>query len=183
MFFYFRTSIRKFVRMEYKIKSCGKKDLEGIRSIINEEIAHSFSIYTDELHTPQYMEEWFDGRSRSNFPVFGLFDADGTLGGFASYGPFRNGSGYAATAEHSIYVRPDFRGKGLGALLLRTVMEHAREKGIHVLVAGIDSKNVKSIALHRKMGFSYCGTIREVGYKFGTWLDLVFYQFIFENGL
>ena len=178
-FSYFRRSF--IFCMEYKIKLCGVEHLEGIRAILNGEIARSLSIYVEKPRTPQYMEEWFEGRMRGGFPVFGLFDVDGTLGGFASYGPFRNASGYAATAEHSIYLHPDFQGKGLGSLLLRTVMDHAKERGIHVLVAGIDSRNEKSIALHKKMGFSYCGTIREAACKFGTWLDLVFYQFVFES--
>ena len=65
--------------MEYKIKLCGVEHLEGIRAILNGEIARSLSIYVEKPRTPQYMEEWFEGRMRGGFPVFGLFDVDGTL--------------------------------------------------------------------------------------------------------
>ncbi|NEL81389.1 MAG: N-acetyltransferase, partial [Xanthomonas perforans] len=80
------------------------------------------------------------------------------------------------SVEHSIYVHRDHRGKGLGRILLQALIAAAQERGVHVLVGGIDASNQASIALHEQFGFTHAGTVREAGFKFGRWLDLAFYQ-------
>ena len=101
--------------------------------------------------------------------------------GFGSYGAFRAWPGYKYTVEHSIYVDGKFRGRGLGKLLLQEVIGCARNQNYHVLVGAIDSQNAVSIKLHERFGFVHAGTIRQAGFKFGRWLDLVFYQLILET--
>jgi L-amino acid N-acyltransferase len=96
--------------------------------------------------------------------------------GYASYGPFRIPSGYRLTAEHSVYVREDARGRGIGKALLAALVERARVQGLHILVGGIDGDNELSIAMHKKMGFEESGRMPEVGRKFDRWLTLVFLQ-------
>ena len=103
--------------------------------------------------------------------------------GFGSYGTFRAWPGYKYTVEHSVYVASKYRGRGLGKLLLQEVIASAREQNCHVLVGAIDSQNLISIKLHERLGFQHAGTIREAGFKFGRWLDLMLYQLILDTPL
>ena len=127
------------------------------------------------------MDAWFEEKSRGGWPVIGAFDEGGELAGFATYGPFRNRPAYKYTVEHSVYVGSTARGKGVGRLLLEKLIEAAAAQDCHVLVAGIDAENAVSIRLHERLGFRYSGRIAQAGFKFGRWLDLVFYQLILET--
>lgn len=149
-----------------------------ILAIFNEAIATSTALYDYEPRTSATMEQWFATKLAGNFPVIGSFAADGSLAGFASYGTFRAFAGYKYTVEHSVYVRSDQRGQGIGRVLLDAIIRCAQEQDYHVLIGGIDSANHGSIHLHLQAGFSLCATIKEAGYKFGAWRDLVFYQLI-----
>jgi phosphinothricin acetyltransferase len=102
-------------------------------------------------------------------------DASGVLG-FVSYRPFRDWPGYAHTIEHTIHVRPDARGRGVGALLLASVEDRARSNGVHVMVAATDATNQGSIRFHQRAGFIEVGRMPEVGQLRGTWRDLVLMQ-------
>jgi phosphinothricin acetyltransferase len=125
------------------------------------------------------MAEWFRTKAAGNYPVIGAIDEeDGSLLGFSSYGTFRSAPAYKYTVEHSVYVRHDCRGRGLGRILLQEIIDRAQAQNYHVLVGGIDSKNEISIRLHEKFGFAHCGGVKHAGFKFGQWLDLVFYQLI-----
>ncbi|MHB8766428.1 MAG: GNAT family N-acetyltransferase, partial [Deferrisomatales bacterium] len=101
--------------------------------------------------------------------------------GFATYGVFRAWPAYKYSVEHSVYVHPSHRGRGLGRVLLAALVARARAQGVHVLVGGIDADNRASRALHEALGFSHAGTIRQAGFKFGRWLDLAFYQLVLDT--
>jgi phosphinothricin acetyltransferase len=124
------------------------------------------------------MAGWFEAKRKGRFPVLAAVAAGGELQGFASYGVFRAWPAYKYTVEHSVYVAPEHRGKGLGKQLLRRIITEAEKQDYHVLVGCIDSRNAVSIAMHRTFGFQHVGTMQQVGFKFGDWLDLEFYQFI-----
>lgn len=98
--------------------------------------------------------------------------------GFASYGGFRNWPAYKYTVEHAVYIRRQHRGKGIGTALMLHLIEEAKRQQYHVMVGGIDTSNEARIKLHKKIGFTYCGTIKQVGFKFGHWVDLAFYQLV-----
>ena len=102
--------------------------------------------------------------------------ADDRVLGYASFGDWRPFDGFRATVEHSIYVHADARGQGLSRQLMQVLMDRARALGKHVMVAGITSENEVSLALHRKLGFTQSAHMREVGQKFGRWLDLIFLE-------
>jgi phosphinothricin acetyltransferase len=102
-------------------------------------------------------------------------EADQVLG-FTSFGDFRAWPCYRYTVEHTVHVRSDQRGRGLGSQLLQALIPRAQALGKHVLVAGIDADNAVSLQLHQSMGFERVAHFRQVGRKFDRWLDLVFMQ-------
>ena len=108
-----------------------------------------------------------DGRQR----VF-VADLDGLVRGFAVYGQFRGGAGYARTMEHTIHLDPAARGLGLGRALMKAVEADAAKNGVHSLFAGVSSANPDGVAFHAALGFEHVATLNEVGFKWGQWLDL-----------
>src|SRR5215831_7830837 len=156
---------------------------EQILAIFNDAILNSTAVYDYKPRTPEMMVTWFENKKKGNYPVMGSLTTEGELMGFGSYGTFRAWPGYKYTVEHSVYVAAKYRGRGLGKLLLQEVIASARKQNYHVLVGAIDSQNLISIKLHERLGFQHAGTIREAGFKFGRWLDLMLYQLILDTPL
>jgi phosphinothricin acetyltransferase len=150
----------------------------AILAILNDAILNSTALYEYRPRTPESMTGWFAAKAADRYPVIGLEDAAGELLGFASYGAFRPHAAYKYSVEHSVYVRTDRRGRGIGRQLLQAVIDAAGGQGYHLLVGGIDATNRASIVLHERLGFTHAGTIRQAGFKFGRWLDLAFYQLL-----
>lgn len=169
--------------MEFRIKLCTEEQLPEIREIFNEAILHSTALYDYKLRTMEVMNNWYAEKQYGKYPIIGVFDHDNSLLGFGSYGSFRVRPAYKYTIEHSVYVRKDQRGKGIGRLLLKEIIRVAAEQDYHVLIGGIDASNLESIRLHEKESFVFNGIIREAGFKFGRWLDLAFYQLILDTPL
>jgi phosphinothricin acetyltransferase len=166
---------------DYHLKSCEEKDLPVIRDIFNDAILHTTALYDYKPRSLEMIQSWYSQKKKGNYPVIGIFDRQDTLMGFATYGSFRDRPAYKYTVEHSVYVHPDFRGKGYGTVLLREIIKKAEEQNYHVVIGGIDASNQASIKLHEKEEFYFCGLVKETGYKFGKWLDLVFYQKILKT--
>jgi L-amino acid N-acyltransferase YncA len=152
-----------------------------VLDILNEIIQNSTAVYDYAPRPPSSMDAWFQAKLASSFPVLGAADDDGSLLGYATYGAFRAWPAYKYTVELSVHVRHDTRGRGVGRALLGRLIETARERDVHVMMAGIDAQNAASIALHVKHGFRHAGTVRECGFKFGRWLDLAFYQLVLDT--
>lgn len=159
-----------------KIFLCSEKESEQILNILNDAILNTTAIYDYKPRAIESMGHWFEAKKRGQFPVVGAFDEANKLLGFGTYGSFRNWAAYKYSVEHSVYVKAAERRKGLGRLILEELIRLAEVQNIHTMVAGIDSENKVSISLHEKLGFQYSGTIKQAGYKFGKWLDLVFLQ-------
>lgn len=157
------------------IRDATETDLLRILEITNEAIANTTAVWSVKLATLDARRMWLLERQARGFPVL-VADVNGSVLGFASYGDYRPWDGYLHTVEHSIYVHPDAQGRGLGRALLTALLERAKAQGKHVMVAGIEASNTASIALHRSAGFEEVGQLREVGRKFGRWLDLKFMQ-------
>jgi L-amino acid N-acyltransferase YncA len=153
----------------------------AILQILNEAIVNSTAVYDYVPRPPDSMTGWFAVKAANGFPVIGIEDESGALLGFASYGTFRAWPAYKYSVEHSIYVRSDQRGKGLGTRLLEALVTQAQARDVHMMIGGIDAGNAASISLHRRLGFEHAGTVKQAGYKFGRWLDLAFYQRIFTT--
>jgi phosphinothricin acetyltransferase len=149
-----------------------------ILAILNDAIVNSTALYEYRPLALESMEPWFRAKIEADLPVLGMESGAGELMGFATYGSFRTRPAYKYTVEHSVYVKAEHRGKGVGGALMRELIRVAIEQDRHVMIGGIDAENASSIAFHRGLGFEHAGTIRQAGYKFGRWLDLAFYQLI-----
>jgi phosphinothricin acetyltransferase len=151
-------------------------ELPGILAIYNEVIEHSTAIYALAPTTLAERRTWLETRVGSGYPVLAAIERDEVLG-FASFGDWRGTwPGYRYTVEHTVHVRSDARGRGLGRQLVEALFPLALALGKHVMIGGIDASNVRSIRFHERLGFERVAHFREVGHKFGRWLDLVFVQ-------
>ena len=153
----------------------------SILAILNEIILNTTAVYDYQPRALASIEAGFRIKAERNDPCIGVEDGDGRLLGYASYGAFRGWPAYKYTVELSIHLAPEARGQGLGPSLLARLIDTARDRGVHVMMAAIDASNATSIAMHEKLGFRLAGTVRECGFKFGRWLDLALYQLILPS--
>lgn len=158
-----------------EIRDATAADVPGILTIYNDVLTTSTAIYREEPATLEAHHEWFRQRLAAGYPVLVATDAHG-VAGFASFGDFRPWPGYRFTVEHSVHVRGDCRGRGVGGALMTPLLARARALGKHVMIAGVDADNLASQRFHERLGFERVAHFREVGFKFGRWLDLVFLQ-------
>jgi L-amino acid N-acyltransferase YncA len=157
------------------ISDASRQDLPGILVIYNEVIRNSTAVYSEVEFTADRGETWFDTKAEQGFPFIVARDTSGVVG-FGTFGDFRAWPCYRYSVEHSVHVRVDRRGCGIGRALVVELIERAKAMQKHVMIAGIDADNPVSIGLHKSLGFSVVGHFREVGFKFGRWLDLVFLE-------
>ena len=161
--------------MSFTISAAARAQLPEIRDIYNEVIRNSTAVFSDVEVTLENREAWFDAKRVAGFPVLAAADSSGVVG-FGTFGEFRSWPGYRHTVEHSVHVRADYRGRGAGRALVQALLQEAARMQKHVMIAGIDAKNVTSISLHETLGFQTVGELKEVAFKFGRWLDLKFMQ-------
>jgi len=166
--------------MTVQIRAAQQEDLPEILEINNHEILTSTINYDFVPKTIQEQREWFEQKISSGFPIL-VATLAGKVTGFATYGTFRPKPGYRFTVEHSVYIGSSFRGKGIGKLILTELIQIAKNSGYHTLVGGIDSSNEGSYLFHQKLGFKEVARFKEVGHKFGRWLDIIFMQLILED--
>ena len=149
-------------------------DAPAIREIYNAEVTGSTVTFDLVPRTLAEQQEWLTARSGAHAVI--VAEAAGDVTGFASLSPFRDRPAYSTTVESSIYVRTDQRGEGVGRLLLERLVALATDHGFHTMIARIVGGHEASIVLHQRGGFDHVGTEREVGRKFGNWLDVVVMQ-------
>lgn len=154
-------------------------DLGALRDIYNDAVLNTTAIWNEVAIDLDNRRAWLELRAQQGFPVLVAEDA-GEVVGYASYGPWRAFDGFRETVEHSVYVRADQRGKGVGPQLMQALIDRARAQGLHVMVAAIESGNAASIRLHERLGFATTGQMPQVGQKFGRWLDLTFMQLVLD---
>ena len=157
------------------IRDALESDLAGLLTIYNEVIATSTAVYSDDPVSLENRRHWWQARVAGGYPVLIASDSSGVLG-FSTFGDFRAWPGYRFTVEHSVHVRADCRGRGIGRELVLALFPRARALGKRVMIAGVDAANEASLRFHERLGFQRAAVLREVGHKFGRWLDLVFLQ-------
>ena len=161
------------------IRDANPTDLGALRDIYNDAVLNTTAIWNEVAIDLDNRSAWLELRAQQGFPVLVAEDT-GEVVGYASYGPWRAFDGFRETVEHSVYVRADQRGKGVGPQLMQALVDRARAQGLHVMVAAIESGNAASIRLHERLGFATTGQMPQVGQKFGRWLDLTFMQLILD---
>lgn len=164
--------------MAIGIRPATTADLDAIRTLFNALIPTTNVAYREHLADEAEIAAWFAAQRAADHPVLVADDA-GVVAGYVTYGGFRGGDrfpGYRHTAELTIHVDAAYHRKGVGRVLMHALVDTARERGIHVLVAGIDAANEASIEFHRRLGFVETARMPEVGIKFDEWLTLVLMQ-------
>ena len=151
------------------------RDAEATRDIYNLEVVEATVTFDLVPRSPADQRAWIAEHSGGHPAIVAVDDAD-EVRGFASLSPFRPRPAYAPTVEDSVYVHRESRGHGIGELLLRDLLTLATDNGFHSVMARIVGGHDTSIALHQKCGFEQVGIEREVGRKFGKWLDVVLMQ-------
>ena len=157
------------------IRDAQENDFTQITAIYNEVLLSSTAIYRDEPAPVEERVSWWRGRLQQGYPTLVACDG-GSVVGFASFGDFRVWPGYRFTVEHSVNVHASARGQGVGTALVKALLPRAAALGKHVIIGGIDAENAASIRFHERLGFERVAHFKEVGFKFGRFLDLVFVQ-------
>ena len=162
--------------MSVIIRAATASDMDAIAHIYAHHVNHGTGTFeTDPPDSSEIGRRWAEVTARG-LPWL-VADEDGAVVGYAYAGPYRPRVAYRRTVEDSIYVRADRVGSGIGRLLMPALIGATKARGMHQMIAVIgDSSNQASIHLHRRFGFQDAGLLKDVGLKFGRWLDTVFMQ-------
>jgi phosphinothricin acetyltransferase len=164
-----------------EVRTARASDAEAIARIYAHHVQHGTASFDAIPRTPVQTEEKIRDILSKEWPFIVAEHAE-TIMGYAYVTAFRDRLAYSFTCEDSIYVNPAFVGQGVGVQLMRALMGHASDCGFRQMIAVIGGGEPASAALHRKMGFTHAGRMRNVGRKFGRWLDTVYIQAELGNG-
>lgn len=158
------------------IRPAGEADLPEILAIYNDIIASTTAVYSLEPVSLANRVTWLSERTGAGYPVL-VAEVEKRVAGFASFAEFRGvWPGYRYSVEHTVHVCSDMRGVGIGKSLVSALIPLAAKLGKHVMIGAIDASNEASLRMHARLGFEQSAHLREVGRKFGRWLDLVLMQ-------
>jgi len=152
------------------IRDAVDADAESLARIYNREVLETTATLDVEPRSLEDQRRWLSDRSGGHAVI--VIEIDGDVVGFASLSPFKERAAYRPTVENSVYVDSAFQRRGLGRLLMAEIIDRARLHGFHSVIARIGEGNPGSIALHEGFGYEVVGVEREVGRKFGRWLDV-----------
>lgn len=162
------------------IRHAKEDDLPQLLDIYNEVILHTTAVYYYKPHTLEMRRAWFLEKKEQGFPLY-VAEEKGRILGFSTLGPFRAPSAYKYSVENTVHVAKKARGRGIGKLLMKPIIDAAISMQMHTIIAGIDANNEVSIRLHKGFGFVETAHFKQVGYKFEKWLDLVFMQLMLDT--
>lgn len=159
-----------------KIRPATEADLPRLTEIYNHYITHTVITFDIEPYTVEQRRPWFaqfapEGRHRLL-----VADADGTVAAYAGTHQFRTKAAYDTTAETTIYCAPEATGRGIGRALYDALFDMLASEDIRSFIAGITMPNEASIALHERFGFTRAGLMRDVGFKFGAYHDVLWME-------
>lgn len=160
--------------MPYAIRPATAADLPAISAIYNHYVASSTCTFAVQAETLKERRTWFDGRAEIH-PVLVAEEA-GVVIGWASLSTWNKRCAYAQTVESSVYIHHDHHRRGIGKALMVRLLELAKELKLHSVIAGVSADQKPSLVLHQQLGFSEVAHFKEVGHKFGRWLDVIYLQ-------
>ncbi len=154
-------------------------DVPAITRIYNHAIENTTATFDIEPKTLEDRREWFKSHS-DKFPLI-VADVDGNLAGWAAIRPYGTRAAYQYTVESAVYIDCDYQGQGIGLALMERLLTLATEQDYHAVLALVVGGNEASVKLHRRLGFEQTGVMREVGWKFGQWLDVLIFERILSS--
>ncbi|WP_132546412.1 GNAT family N-acetyltransferase [Rhodovulum euryhalinum] len=157
------------------IRPATPADASALAAIWNPFIRDTFVTFNSAEKTPAEVAALVESRAMAGHGFLVAVEGGATLG-FATYGQFRTGVGYAHSMEHTILLAPEGRGRGLGRALMARLETHAAAAGVHCMIAGVSAANPDGVAFHAAIGYAQLARLPQVGRKAGRWLDLVLMQ-------
>ena len=160
------------------IRPATESDLVAINDIYNHYVLHSTCTYQEKLEPLEGREQWFLNRGTQHPVIVAVID--GQVTGWGSLSAYHERSAYRHTVENSVYVHHQHHRRGIGSLLLQELIVRARSLGHRAIIAGIDAEQAASVALHARCRFEKVGHFKQVGFKFGRWLDVIYMEMILD---
>ena len=161
-----------------KVRSATFEDLPQILAIYNDAVLNTTASYDYEPRSMEHRVAWFEDHRKQDYPVLVAVNDQAQVVGWGSLSKFHDRMGYRFTTENSIYVAAEHRGKGIGKLLLAALIQAARDRNMRAIIGIIDAQNEASLRLHEGFGFEKVALLKQVGYKFDRWLDVVFVELL-----
>jgi phosphinothricin acetyltransferase len=161
------------------IRRASESDLKSINDIYNHYVFHSTCTYQEEPEPFKTRQHWF-AHHGAKHPIT-VAVASNEILGWGSLSAYHARSAYRRTVENSVYVHHRHHRRGIGSLLLKDLIARARKAGHRVIIAAIDADQPASVALHAKFKFQKVGHFKQVGYKFGRWLDVIYMELLLKS--
>lgn len=164
------------------IRATRAGDAAALAEIYADAVLHGLGTFEEAPPSPVEMEARRLRVAAAGLPHL-VDEEEGRVLGFAHASPFRSRAAYRFTAEDTVYVHPDAKGRGVGRRLLGGVVAGCEARGLHQLVALVgDSGNTASLRLHHALGFTNAGVLPAIGFKHGRWVDVVCLQLALNGG-
>ena len=155
-------------------------DALAINEIYNHYVLHSNCTYQEEPDPIEQRHRWLSDHDSPAHPVIVAVE-HGKVLGWGSLSPFHRRCAYRRTVENSVYVDHAHHRRGIGSMILRELITRATGAGHHAIIALIDGGQTGSVALHARHGFEQVGHLKQVGFKFGQWLDVIYMELILPD--
>ena len=164
------------------IRKAEQRDLSAITAIYNYEVLNGTATFDIKPKSTEERQQWFDLHNKENHPLIVSENEEGKICGYASLSPYREKEAYRSCVELSVYVAHDSRRQGIATALMSEIINLAKkDTNTHTIVSVITAGNEASKKLHERFGFDFCGTISEVGMKFGKYLSIDNYCLIVQS--
>lgn len=158
------------------IRQAEKEDIPVLLAIYNHEVVYGVATLDLQARTLEEWTLWFQAHNVDNHPLL-VLEENGQVLGYVSLSEYRSKEAFQSTVELSLYIHHEHRGRGLATQLMEAILARARgDERTHLVVSVITAGNEASLALHKRFGFMYSGTLYQVGYKMGAYRDILHYS-------
>jgi phosphinothricin acetyltransferase len=166
---------RQDAMQSLRVRPATAADAEAVARIYGHYILHTTISFEEQPVCTAEMADRITEVLSSSLPWL-VAERAGQVVGYAYAGKWKGRCAYRYSVETSVYLDPDFTGRRIGTHLYQALLAVLREKSIHVAIGGIALPNAASVALHERLGFGKVAHFKEVGYKFGKWIDVGYWQ-------